>query len=130
MSVSNEKEHVFNHWAFEKADTEDDTIYFDELKAKGFENQMKYHRKMTSCWDWTNYDAWVDKTESVKFEKIEPVKFFETNEHKRLVEELKELEADKEKNDDRIQEIIELLVAVETEYEIEYETDYETEYES
>lgn len=41
--------------------------------------------------------------------------YFETNEYKRLVEELKELQKDEEKNEPRIDEIIELLVAIETE---------------
>ena len=54
---------MFDHWAFEKADTENNINYFNELKAKGFENHMKFHRKMTSCWEWTNYDAWVERTE-------------------------------------------------------------------
>ena len=49
----------FDHWAFEKADTENNVDYFNELKAKGYENTMKSHRKMTSCFDWKNFDAWV-----------------------------------------------------------------------
>ena len=49
----------FDHWAFEKADTENNVNYFNELKAKGYENAMKSHRKMTSCFDWKNFDAWV-----------------------------------------------------------------------
>ena len=50
----------FDYIAFEKADIDNNVNYFNELKARGFENDMKFHRNRTfGIWEWKNYDAWV-----------------------------------------------------------------------
>ena len=54
----------FDHFRFEKADIDNDTDLFNAYKEAGHLNAMIGHRKMTSCFDWTNFDKWIDSDEA------------------------------------------------------------------
>jgi len=58
-----EKEGEFNHFNFEMADTDNNIEFFNRYKKQGYLDAMKAHRKMTSCFDWTNFDKWVGEGE-------------------------------------------------------------------
>ena len=50
----------FNHTAFERADLENNTAYFEEQKLNGYLDAMLFHRRMT-CFDWKNFDVWIQR---------------------------------------------------------------------
>ena len=68
-----EEEEKFDPIAFEKADMENNTNYFEEQRKKGFHNDMFFHRKASSCFEWKNFDEWIKKYEVDKVVSFRPL---------------------------------------------------------